>query len=84
MGDEYMCVSGIPTQNKEHAYRAAMLALDMITAVEEAREITGYHELACRIGVHSGAVVAGVLRGDKPRFQLFGDTVRRRPTPDSA
>ena len=39
VGDEYMCVSGIPTQNKEHAYRAAMLALDMITAVEEAREI---------------------------------------------
>jgi Adenylate and Guanylate cyclase catalytic domain len=28
-----------------------------------------------RIGVHSGPVTAGVLRGEKSRFQLFGDTV---------
>ena len=26
-------------------------------------------------GLHSGAVTAGVLRGDRSRFQLFGDTV---------
>ena len=32
-------------------------------------------ELGLRIGVHSGAVISGVLRGDRPRFQLFGDTV---------
>jgi uncharacterized protein (UPF0147 family) len=28
-----------------------------------------------RVGLHSGPVVAGVLRGDKSRFQLFGDTM---------
>lgn len=28
-----------------------------------------------RIGIHSGSVTAGVLRGEKSRFQLFGDTV---------
>lgn len=32
-------------------------------------------ELALRVGIHSGPVTAGVLRGDKSRFQLFGDTV---------
>jgi len=32
-------------------------------------------ELQMRIGLHSGPVTAGVLRGDKGRFQLFGDTV---------
>jgi hypothetical protein len=26
-----------------------------------------------RFGLHSGPVIAGVLRGDKGRFQLFGD-----------
>jgi class 3 adenylate cyclase len=31
--------------------------------------------LAMRVGMHSGGVTAGVLRGDKTRFQLFGDTV---------
>ena len=31
--------------------------------------------LAMRVGLHSGPVTGGVLRGDKSRFQLFGDTV---------
>ena len=31
--------------------------------------------LAMRVGCHSGPVTAGVLRGDKIRFELFGDTV---------
>ena len=31
--------------------------------------------LALRVGLHSGPVTAGVLRGEKARFQLFGDTV---------
>ena len=32
-------------------------------------------ELGMRIGLHSGPVTAGVLRGEKGRFQLFGDTM---------
>lgn len=32
-------------------------------------------ELGIRIGLHSGPVTAGVLRGDRARFQLFGDTM---------
>jgi hypothetical protein len=28
-----------------------------------------------RFGIHSGPVTAGVLRGEKSRFQLFGDTI---------
>jgi class 3 adenylate cyclase len=28
-----------------------------------------------RIGIHSGPVTAGVLQGERARFQLFGDTV---------
>ena len=31
--------------------------------------------LAIRVGMHSGSVTAGVLRGEKSRFQIFGDTV---------
>ena len=32
----------------------------------------GTDELALRTGMHSGEVTAGVLRGEKGRFQLFG------------
>lgn len=32
-------------------------------------------KLGFRVGLHSGPVTAGVLRGEKSRFQLFGDTV---------
>jgi class 3 adenylate cyclase len=35
----------------------------------------GTRDLTLRFGLHSGAVTAGVLRGQKSRFQLFGDTV---------
>jgi class 3 adenylate cyclase len=33
----------------------------------------GTADLALRIGLNSGPTTAGVLRGDKARFQLFGD-----------
>jgi len=32
----------------------------------------GTDDLTLRIGIHSGEVIAGVLRGEKGRFQLFG------------
>eukprot|EP00980_Cylindrotheca_fusiformis_P017801 scaffold5620_cov83-Cylindrotheca_fusiformis.AAC.1 len=32
-------------------------------------------ELELRVGIHSGQVTAGVLRGERSRFQLFGDTM---------
>ena len=32
-------------------------------------------DLTVRIGLHSGPVTAGVLRGERARFQLFGDTM---------
>jgi hypothetical protein len=35
----------------------------------------GTAELALRFGIHTGPVTAGVLRGEKARFQLFGDTM---------
>lgn len=32
-------------------------------------------DLKLRVGLHSGPVTAGVLQGEKSRFQLFGDTM---------
>ena len=30
-------------------------------------------DLALRVGIHSGPITGGILRGDRGRFQLFGD-----------
>lgn len=34
-------------------------------------------DLGLRIGLHSGPVTAGVLRGSRSRFQIFGTTVNQ-------
>ena len=31
--------------------------------------------VGARFGLHSGQCVAGVLRGERGRFQIFGDTI---------
>jgi len=36
----------------------------------------GTADLCLRVKFHSGPTIAGVLRGEKAWFQLFGDTVR--------
>ena len=35
----------------------------------------GTADLGMRIGLHSGPVTGGILRGERSRFQLFGDTI---------
>ncbi len=47
----------------------------MLTHELEAMLGPSTSDLSIRIGVHSGPVIAGVLRGEKSRFQLFGDTM---------
>jgi class 3 adenylate cyclase len=81
IGDCYMAVTGLPDQQENHAWRMAKFALDCRTRMSEALselEITlgpDTSDLCMRFGLNSGPVTAGVLRGEKSRFQLFGDTV---------
>jgi len=81
IGDCYVAVSGLPEPRKDHATVMARFARDCLDAMNDLTkklEITlGPYtgDLCMRVGLHSGPVTAGVLRGDKSRFQLFGDTV---------
>eukprot|EP00934_Nitzschia_sp_Nitz4_P003097 Nitzschia sp. Nitz4//scaffold84_size84139//61623//64081//NITZ4_005208-RA/size84139-augustus-gene-0.42-mRNA-1//1//CDS//3329559063//3087//frame0 len=81
VGDCYMAVTGLPVEQNDHAIRMAKFAMDCKAKLEEITiELTGTlgegtDDLALRTGMHSGEVTAGVLRGEKGRFQLFGDTV---------
>lgn len=81
VGDCYVAVCGLPDPRKDHPIVMALFAGECITrmaAEVQALEVElgpDTADLGIRIGLHSGPVTAGVLRGDRARFQLFGDTV---------
>jgi len=76
IGDAYMVVSGLPIRNgKQHAKEIALLALDILESVKTFKIQPNQQQLAIRIGVHTGPVVAGVVGTTMPRYCLFGDTV---------
>ncbi|CAB9517992.1 Receptor-type guanylate cyclase gcy [Seminavis robusta] len=83
VGDCYVAVSGLPVPSRDHSTRMSRYANDIIQlfgAAVKNLETTlgpGTGELALRVGMHSGPVTAGVLRGDRARFQLFGPTVNQ-------
>jgi adenylate cyclase len=74
IGDSYMLVGGAPTQKDGHAGAAADLALAMIENLAKINAVN-QTELAARIGIHSGPVVAGVIGIRKFTYDLWGDTV---------
>ena len=81
IGDSYMAVTGLPEPQTKHASIMARFAWDCLIRIGEiTKELESTlgpdtAALSMRFGLHSGAVTAGVLKGDRARFQLFGDTV---------
>jgi guanylate cyclase len=74
IGDCYMVASGVPTPRPDHAQALARMALDMQTAMSSVDEF-GPLRLKLRIGINSGAVVAGVIGRKRFLYDLWGDAV---------
>jgi class 3 adenylate cyclase len=81
VGDCYVAVAGLPEPCEDHALVMSRFATDCrikmnnLVKVLEVSLGPDTTDLNMRFGLHSGPVTAGVLRGDRARFQLFGDTV---------
>jgi adenylate cyclase len=74
IGDAYMAAAGLPAPVADHAVRAANMALDMIAAMKRFNE-RSRHKLQVRIGLDTGAAVAGVIGKRKFTYDLWGDVV---------
>ena len=74
IGDCYMLVGGLPYHRDDHARAVADAALEMIEVLERINKKNST-DLAMRIGIHSGPVVAGVIGKIKLTYDLWGDTV---------
>jgi class 3 adenylate cyclase len=74
IGDAYMVVAGLPTPREDHVEAMAEMALDMQDALGRLRGPLDL-DLAIRIGMDSGPVIAGVIGRHKFIYDLWGDTV---------
>jgi adenylate cyclase len=79
IGDALMAFWGAPLPRQDHAVLACRAALEMQRAMVELQagwHLRGLPPLTARIGIHSGAAVAGNV-GSRDRFNytVMGDTV---------
>jgi len=73
IGDAYMVATGLEGES-DHAEKMVDLAIAMQRSFEEFRQKNDL-DLQLRIGVHSGAVIAGVIGKQKFAYDLWGNTV---------
>ena len=74
VGDSYMAAAGVPAPQRDHARKAALLALDMRDVVASS-PVPDEPGLELRIGINSGPVVAGVIGRKRFLYDLWGDAV---------
>ncbi len=74
IGDCYLVVGGLPEARETHAADVADMALDMLAALADLNWERKLN-LAMRIGLNSGPVVAGVIGSRKFTYDLWGVTV---------
>lgn len=81
IGDCYVAVAGLRESDTHHAVVMAQYCMECLAMMRELikdMEVAlgpGTADLGMRFGLHSGPVIAGVLRGEKSKLQVFGDTV---------
>ncbi|MEM8640281.1 MAG: adenylate/guanylate cyclase domain-containing protein [Cyanobacteria bacterium P01_G01_bin.54] len=74
IGDAYMVVGGLPNPQPDHAERIAEMALNMQAVIRQLGPASD-ERFKIRIGINTGAVVAGVIGTKKFIYDLWGDTV---------
>lgn len=75
IGDSYMCAGGLPERNPSHPVDAVMAAMEIVRAVTERSATNKQHNLAIRVGIHTGHVIAGIVGKQKFAYDIWGESV---------
>lgn len=74
IGDAYMVVGGMTERSDDHTVRVTTMALDLAESVARI-DAAARLGITFRIGIHCGAVVAGVIGTKRFIYDIWGDTV---------
>ena len=74
LGNSFLAAAGVPAHVADHATRAVTLSLAMVDAVDQLNRRDG-HSLQLRVGVATGAVLAGVIGRRMYLYDVWGEAV---------
>lgn len=78
VGDAYIAVAGVPELDRLHVFHLCLAALEMqqvVQKIRSEREKLRLPFFELRVGIHTGAVIAGVVGSRRFTFDIWGDAV---------